>query len=742
LLSFKSLLRIPVFVLVGLLLLTACSDPQKAGDVKGPELPAAVLSAKQLAQNDLGANRASNKQVLFGDLHVHTTFSPDAFIIAMPAAGGQGLTPPAAACDYARYCSALDFWSINDHAEGVTPRRWSETKKLIRQCNAVSGDPANPDMVAFLGWEWSQVNTDRNKHYGHKNVIFRDTADDKVPARSIAAPRKLLNEAPMGRAAQLMLGLNDFENRDYYMGIDTYYKEIGDTPICEKNINTRDLPTDCLEVADDPKELFGKLNEWGFDTLVIPHGNSWGMNTPPGTSFDKQLNSQQHDPRLQTLFEVYSGHGNSEEYRNWRSVNVDDKGNQSCPEATADYLPCCQQAGRIIEQRCLTEGVAGSTDASECSSRAADARQNFIDAGISGHLTVPGQQVSDWLNCGLCPNCFAEPMDHRPKTTAQYALAITNFDNPKKPLRFRFGFIGSSDNHGAAPGTGYKELDRDRLVDGLMLQNEKMAARMMRDSREPAAKSMPAAEIGQYGLNMQRNMERQASFWMTGGLVAVHSEGRDRDAIWDAMSAKNVYGTSGDRTLMWFDEITDESVPKPMGSEFSLVTNPRFRVQAAGAFEQLPGCPSYAEEAMGVDALEQLCGGECYNPSNTRKAIERIEIVRIRPQIEAGEDVGSLIEDPWKTFQCDDAQSLCSVEFEDAEFLSSGRENVYYARAIQAQSDAINGGGVRCEFDEAGRCIKVNPCYGDNRTDQSDDCLAPLGERAWSSPIFIEQGAY
>ena len=26
--------------------------------------------------------------------------------------------------------------------------------------------------------------------------------------------------------------------------------------------------------------------------------------------------------------------------------------------------------------------------------------------------------------------------------------------------------------------------------------------------------------------------ERQASFFMTGGLVAVHAEGRDRDSIW------------------------------------------------------------------------------------------------------------------------------------------------------------------------------------------------------------------
>ena len=335
--------------------LASCGgEPETRGVILGETLPADVVKDKSARQTVVTGD--GDSQILFGDLHVHTTFSPDAFIIAMPLRGGSGLHPPADACDFARYCSSLDFWSINDHAEGITPRRWAETRESIRECNAASGDPANPDMVSFLGWEWSQVSTDPSRHYGHKNVIFMDTADANVPARAIAAPRKRLAQAPIGRALQLMMSLVDFENRQFYLGIQGYYDEIADTPVCEKGVPTRELPTQCLEIAEDPRELFTKLDQWGYDSIVIPHGNSWGMNTPAATTFDKQLNSEQHDADRQILFEIYSGHGNAEEYRKWRASVKGGDGGLFCPQPSDDYLPCCHRAGEIIRERCEQAG--------------------------------------------------------------------------------------------------------------------------------------------------------------------------------------------------------------------------------------------------------------------------------------------------------------------------------------------------------------------------------------------------
>ena len=63
---------------------------------------------------------------------------------------------------------------------------------------------------------------------------------------------------------------------------------------------------------------------------------------------------------------------------------------------------------------------------------------------------------------------------------------------------------------------------------------------------------------------------------------------------------------------------------------------------------------------------------------------------------------------------------------------------VYYVRAIEASSPAINADALRCTRDGAGECIESNPCFGDYRTPYEDDCLSETAERAWSSPLFID----
>ena len=66
---------------------------------------------------------------------------------------------------------------------------------------------------------------------------------------------------------------------------------------------------------------------------------------------------------------------------------------------------------------------------------------------------------------------------------------------------------------------------------------------------------------------------------------------------------------------------------------------------------------------------------------------------------------------------------------------ATGRDAVYYVRAIEAPSLAVDADPLGCSYDESGRCVEVDPCFF--RADE-DECLSETEERAWSSPIFVD----
>jgi hypothetical protein len=697
---------------------------------------AAWAARQREAAGAIGVERP--RQILFGDLHVHTTFSFDAFLISMPVAQGEGTHPPADACDFARYCSALDFWSINDHAEGISPANWRETVDSIRQCNAVAGDPANPDSVAFLGWEWTDVGTTPAEHWGHKNVVLARTDEAHVPPRPIAAAstyqriRRATDFPTIGLGAVAL-----FSGRDRVHDLARFLAERADIPVCPQGVDTRELPDDCTELAATPADLFRKLDEAGLEALVIPHGTTWGFYTPPGATWDHQLSRAEHDPARQRLIEIYSGHGNSDPYRDWRAVEIGPDGHARCPEPRPDYLPTCWRAGEIIEERCLAAGE----DAAECARRAEVARRNAAEAGSQAHLTVPGARAADWLDAGQCRDCDQPAFNYRPGGSAQYIMALSSFAEPGAPQRFRFGFMSSSDNHFARPGTGYKEVHRYGFTESRSRSaggSGPLARAMAPEPGEPRPESQPFERNGNLAGFQLFEMERQASFFMTGGLVAAHATGRDRESIWQALQRREVYGTSGPRILLWFDLLNPPGTRGqrlPMGSELAMSTNPIFQVRAVGSFEQLPGCPEESVGALGASQIERICKGECYNPSDRRRAITRIEVVRIHPQSRPGEPIAPLIDDPWRSFPCQRGPEGCAVTFEDPDFTRDGRDTLYYVRAIEESALAVNAAGLGCRRDAEGRCVEVTLC---GSRGPEDDCLAEHEPRAWSSPIFVD----
>ena len=165
-----------------------------------------------------------------------------------------------------------------------------------------------------------------------------------------------------------------------------------------------------------------------------------------------------------------------------------------------------------------------------------------------------------------------------------------------------------------------------------------------------------------------------------------------------------------------------------MGSEITMSQNPRFIVRAAGSLKQNPGCSKESIDSMSPKRLDYLCAGECYNPTNEREIIEKMEIIKITPQIYAGEAVSPLIQDPWRTIPCQ-GKGECIIEFEDQNFT---RDSIYYVRAIQEPTPGING-SLLSEREN------FSLCKGSFRTDLQDDCLSMTNERAWSSPIYVNK---
>ena len=92
---------------------------EHAGDSVADVYPRNLVEEKSVAQENF---MPGAKQILFGDTHVHTSYSTDAFLWSLPILNGEGPHPISDACDYARFCSALDFWVTTDHAEASTPQ--------------------------------------------------------------------------------------------------------------------------------------------------------------------------------------------------------------------------------------------------------------------------------------------------------------------------------------------------------------------------------------------------------------------------------------------------------------------------------------------------------------------------------------------------------------------------------------------------------------------------------------------
>ena len=264
-----------------------------------------------------------------------------------------------------------------------------------------------------------------------------------------------------------------------------------------------------------------------MESIVIPHGTTWGFYTPPDSSWDKQLTSAQHDPQRQTLIEIYSGHGNSEEFRDWSRRSQSARRRHRALPRAAQRLPALVLARRRDHAAALRERGQGG-----CGVRGDRARARATSTrrpDWPARWSVPGETGADWLDSGQCRDCFLPAFNYRPKNSVQYIEALTNFDEPEGPKRFRFGFIASSDNHSARPGTGYKEYARTDMTEQRGAKSPDQA-RIARRARPRRRRSSRAASTRARSRGWARSASRRPSGRTRSGSPAVSSRFTPRAA--------------------------------------------------------------------------------------------------------------------------------------------------------------------------------------------------------------------
>jgi hypothetical protein len=103
----------------------------------------------------------ASAEVYWGDIHVHTSYSSDAFMHG-------SLALPDDVCAAAKN-NGLNFAAVTDHAEynPVTGRMseyfWNDTVAQMQNGSCVE----TSTFIPFIGYEWT------SQTYGHKTVIFR-----------------------------------------------------------------------------------------------------------------------------------------------------------------------------------------------------------------------------------------------------------------------------------------------------------------------------------------------------------------------------------------------------------------------------------------------------------------------------------------------------------------------------------------------------------------------------------------
>ena len=313
---------------------------------------------------------------------------------------------------------------------------------------------------------------------------------------------------------------------------------------------------------------------------------------------------------------------------------------------------------------------------------------------------------------------YSSPSGSYAREALQKGLALKK-ENRGNP--YKFGFIGSSDVHNAAPS-----FEEKNNTGATPLQNNNIAYRSSIPIDTDVAKRLDQDTV--FLEDERYFLSKRNALMSSSALAAVWAEANTREHIFDGMKKRETYATSGPRIKLRFfagknflnpDEEDEISYlyknAVPMGSSLNLVDGkPTFYVWAL-----------QDEMSQPLQRIQVVKGW--YDDSYKKEIVEKVFDIAcsdgLSPDEETGlcPDNGAVVNIEDCTTSEDLGASELKVIWQDDDF-EANVDTFYYVRVLENPScrwstwDAIKNGSA-----------------------PRPDIPTVIQERAWSSPIWVEQ---
>ena len=483
-----------VILLGGALLVSSCSSDEESAVAldKVPDSSVAQIAARKFLENTFAGNtdmftadaaQNATREAYFGDLHVHTAYSFDAFAfgtIATPDDGyryakGEAIRHPSGY--EVKLKKPLDFYAITDHAgflgalkEGADPSTalgQLDLNEPLHNLNAETN--LNDASIAVRGQTFAS---------------YLQAAVVKLIGGSLDP--ELLNAASSNAWKDIVAAAERHNSPNRFTTFVAYEYTTGSDDRGNLHRNVIFRGSDRLPAipfsrfhSQDPEGLWNwmdDLRDQGVEALAIPH-NSNGSNGQmfklvdwAGDPMDESYNAQRL--RNEPLVEITQIKGTSE-----------------------------------------THPALSTTD--------------------------------EWADFEIMPFRVATTLPSEPSGSyvRQALLNGLNLEQGTSVNPYQFGFVGASDTHTAASSIEEDNyFSKVALMDGRPSYRGSVPLSDEQEKRVSAAGRQQIVETDQ-----GKYTQGQFETWGASGLTGVWAESNTRDAIYDAFRRKETFATSGPR---------------------------------------------------------------------------------------------------------------------------------------------------------------------------------------------------